>query len=95
MPAFSTKEVNAQLKSLPGWSRKGSTIQRTFTFADFLEGIAFVARVAKKAQKMNHHPDIDIRFDEVTLTLSTHDQGGVTDLDFSLARHCDAVFAKI
>jgi len=56
--------------------------------------IAFVRRIAKRAQKINHHPDIDIRFDRVTLTLSTHDEGGITEKDFTLARQCDVVFSK-
>jgi 4a-hydroxytetrahydrobiopterin dehydratase len=56
--------------------------------------IAFVRRIAKRAEKIQHHPDIDIRFDRVTLTLSTHDEGGVTEKDFLLARQCDEVFAK-
>jgi 4a-hydroxytetrahydrobiopterin dehydratase len=56
--------------------------------------IAFVRRIAKQAQKINHHPDIDIRFDQVTLILTTHDEGGITEKDFSLARQCDVVFAR-
>ena len=56
--------------------------------------IAFVRRIAKRAEKMNHHPDIDVRFDQVTLTLTTHDEGGITEKDFSLARECDGVFSK-
>jgi 4a-hydroxytetrahydrobiopterin dehydratase len=59
-----------------------------------LKGIDFVNRIARKAQKLNHHPDIDIRFDKVTLKLTTHDEGGITEQDFSLARQCDDVFAK-
>ena len=51
-------------------------------------------RVARKAQKANHHPDIDIRFNKVTLKLTTHDEGGITKKDFSLARQCDEVFSK-
>ena len=54
----------------------------------------FVNRIARKAQKANHHPDIDIRFDKVTLKLSTHDEGGITEKDFSLARQCDGVLAR-
>ncbi len=56
--------------------------------------IAFVHRIAKRAQKMNHHPDIDIRFDKVKLTLTTHDEGGITEKDFALARQCDEEFDK-
>ena len=56
--------------------------------------IAFVRRIAKQAQKINHHPDIDIRFDKVTLTLTTHDEGGITGKDFLLAGQCDVVFSR-
>ena len=67
---------------------------RTFKFDGFLNSITFVNRIAMNANKMNHHPDIDIRFDQVTLTLTTHDEGGITEKDFSLARQCDEVFFK-
>jgi hypothetical protein len=54
----------------------------------------FVKQVAAKAQKLNHPPDIDIRFDKVMLMLTTHDEGGITEMDFALAKQCDAVLAK-
>jgi 4a-hydroxytetrahydrobiopterin dehydratase len=60
-----------------------------------LNSIAFVNRIARRAQKMNHHPDIKICFDQVTLALTTHDEGGLTKKDFSLARQCDEVFTKL
>ena len=56
--------------------------------------ITFVRRIAKLAQKINHHPDINIRFDQVTLALTTHDEGGITEKDFFLARQCDVAFAR-
>ena len=56
--------------------------------------IAFVRRVAKRAEKNQHHPDIDIRYDKVTLALTTHDEGGLTEKDFTLAEQCDEIFAK-
>ena len=56
--------------------------------------IVFVRRIAKRAQKINHHPDIDVHFDQVTLTLTTHEAGGITAKDFNLARQCDVVFSK-
>ena len=59
-----------------------------------MKSIAFVNRIAGKAQKINHHPDIDIRFNKVTLKLTTHDEGGITGKDFFLAHQCDEVFAK-
>ena len=74
--------------------KRAQTICRTYKFADFLHSLDFVNRVAKKAQKLNHHPDIDIRYDKVKLTLTTHDAGGLTEKDFTMAEQCDEVFAK-
>jgi 4a-hydroxytetrahydrobiopterin dehydratase len=94
MPALTAKQVSLHLKTVPCWSKRAQTILRTFTFDGFENVIAFVNRVARKAQKFNHHPDIDIRFNKVTLKLTTHDEGGITEKDFSLARQCDEVFGK-
>jgi 4a-hydroxytetrahydrobiopterin dehydratase len=94
MPALTPKQVSLHLQAVPNWSKRAQTIFRTFKCEGFLNSIAFVNRIARRAQKSNHHPDIDIRFDKVTLTLTTHDEGGITGKDFSLARQCDAVFSK-
>jgi 4a-hydroxytetrahydrobiopterin dehydratase len=94
MPALTTKQITLHLKAVPDWSKRAQTILRTFKFEGFLESIAFVNRIARKAQRINHHPDIDIRFNKVTLKLTTHDEGGITEKDFSLARQCDEVSAK-
>jgi 4a-hydroxytetrahydrobiopterin dehydratase len=94
MPALNANQVKLHLKAIPDWSQRAQTICRTFKFEGFLMSIAFVRRIAKQAQKINHHPDIDIRFDRVTLTLTTHDEGGITEKDFSLAQVCDVVFAR-
>ena len=94
MPALTAKQVSLRLRAVPRWSKRAQTILRTFKFEGFLEGIAFVNRIARKAQKVNHHPDIDIRFDKVTLKLTTHAEGGITKKDFSLAGQCDEAFAK-
>jgi 4a-hydroxytetrahydrobiopterin dehydratase len=94
MPTMYSNEIKLHLQSVPNWSKRTQTILRTFKFAGFLKSIDFVNRIAAKADKMNHHPDIDVRFDQVTLTLSTHDQGGITEKDFLLAKQCDEVFAK-
>jgi 4a-hydroxytetrahydrobiopterin dehydratase len=94
MPALNTKQIKLHLKAVPDWTKRAQTICRTFKFGGFLMSIAFVRRIAKRAQKINHHPDIDIRFDKVTLTLTTHDEGGITKKDFSLARQCDEVFSR-
>ena len=95
MPALITKEINVCLKAVPDWLKRGQTICRTFQFESFMLGIAFVRRIAKQAEKINHHPDIDIRFDKVMLTLTTHDKGGITEKDFALARQCDEVYARL
>jgi 4a-hydroxytetrahydrobiopterin dehydratase len=94
MPALHSKEIKLHLQAVPNWSKRAQTILRTFKFEDFLKGIDFVNRIARRAQKINHHPDIDIRFDKVTLTLTTHDEGGITEKDFCLARQCDEVLSK-
>ena len=94
MPALTTEQASLRLSAVPNWSKRAQIILRTFKFERFLEGIEFVNRIARKAQKSNHHPDIDIRFDKVTLKLTTHDQGGITEKDFSLAKQCDEVFSK-
>ena len=73
----------------PDWSLEGQEISRTFTFADFNEAMGFVNRVALAAEVADHHPDIDIRWNKVTLTLSTHSEGGLTEKDLDLAAEID------
>jgi 4a-hydroxytetrahydrobiopterin dehydratase len=94
MPALTTRQIKLHLKAIPDWSKHAQTICRTFKFEGFMTSIDFVRRIAKQTLKINHQPDIDIRFDQVTLTLTTHDQGGITEKDFSLARKCDEVFSR-
>ena len=94
MPVLTIKQIGLHLTTVPDWTKRAQTIGRTYKFDGFLMSIAFVHRIAKRAQKMNHHPDIDIRFDKVKLTLTTHDEGGITEKDFALARQCDEVFSK-
>jgi 4a-hydroxytetrahydrobiopterin dehydratase len=94
MPALAAKQISFHLKAVPNWSKRAQTIFRTFKFEGFLKSIDFVNRIARKAQKINHHPDIDIRFDKVTLTLTTHDEGEITEKDFSMARQCDQVLSR-
>jgi len=89
MTTMTHQETIDELKNLPDWTHHAKTIARTYKFEGFLKSIAFVDQVAKRAQKLNHHPDIDIRFDQVMLTLTTHDAGGLTEKDFTLAEQCD------
>ncbi len=86
-------EVTDQLGSLPDWRElgpEGKAISATFKFADFKGALKFVNLVGDEAEAMNHHPDIDIRWNRVTLTQSTHSEGGLTALDFELARRISA-----
>lgn len=82
-------EVREALKSLPLWARQGKSIRRTYAFADFPAAIRFVSAIARVAEKAWHHPDIDIRWNKVTLTLTTHDEGGLTEKDFKIALQFD------
>ena len=89
MPKLTAPQIKTALGSVPEWRRKGHAISRTFQFKDFPAAIRFVNALARKAEKAWHHPDIDIRWNKVTLTLTTHDQGGITEKDFNLARQFD------
>ncbi|MBI3792370.1 MAG: 4a-hydroxytetrahydrobiopterin dehydratase [Gemmatimonadetes bacterium] len=82
--------IQRALGALPGWARKADVISKTYQRAAFLDGIAFVQRIAMEAEAMDHHPDIDIRYTKVTVTLSTHSAGGITQLDLDLAAKIDA-----
>jgi 4a-hydroxytetrahydrobiopterin dehydratase len=94
MPPLSPTQVSRRLKTVPGWAKRAGTIRRTFEFAGFLDSVDFVNRVAMKADKADHHPDIDIRWNRVTLALTTHSEGGLTAKDFSMARQCAGIFTR-
>jgi 4a-hydroxytetrahydrobiopterin dehydratase len=83
-------EIVAGLKKVPGWKREGGEISRLYTFSGFITAMAFVNHVAGLSESMDHHPDILVQYKKVTLTLSTHSAGGLTDLDFILAEKIDA-----
>jgi 4a-hydroxytetrahydrobiopterin dehydratase len=78
--------VTAELASVPGWTRAGGSITSTATLADFRAAMLYAGAVAYLAEDANHHPDILIQWNRVTLTLSTHSAGGLTSADFALAR---------
>lgn len=86
-------EVQGWLKAHPRWVLEGGMIRRTFAFGDFRGAMAFVSRVADAAEAADHHPDIDIRYSKVTLSLVTHDAGGLTSRDTKLAEDADALAA--
>jgi 4a-hydroxytetrahydrobiopterin dehydratase len=89
MPKLTVAETDQRLKTVNGWTREGDAIRKQFTFADFLQAIAFVNRLAPEAEKADHHPDILINYKRVTLTYSTHSEGGLTEKDFVGASAAD------
>jgi 4a-hydroxytetrahydrobiopterin dehydratase len=93
-PKLSDLEIQRTLATLPGWARRGDALAKTYAFGRFADGIAFVGRVARVADAMDHHPDLDIRYTKVTCTLSTHSAGGVTALDLELAAKIEGVAAE-
>ena len=95
MTALTHDEIIEEMKDLPDWAHHAKIITRTFKFDGFPKSITFVDQIARRAQKLNHHPDIDIRFDQVTLELTTHDAGGLTEADFTLAEQCDEEFDTV
>jgi 4a-hydroxytetrahydrobiopterin dehydratase len=90
MALLSDNEVQDRLGQLEtGWQREGDTIARRFTFDDFQGSIDFVNRITPPAEEMNHHPDLEISWNKVTVILSTHSQGGLTKNDFELAHRIE------
>ena len=89
MPKLTVAETDQRLKTVNGWTREGDAIRKQFTFADFLQAITFVNRLAPEAEKADHHPDIVINYKRVTLTYSTHSEGGLTEKDFVGAATAD------
>ncbi len=85
MAKLTAAEIAAALAGLTGWERRGDAIVKSWTFPTFAEGIRFVDRVAVEADQADHHPDIDVRWTTVTMSLSTHSAGGLTAKDFDLA----------
>jgi 4a-hydroxytetrahydrobiopterin dehydratase len=83
---LSDLEIRRALATLPGWARKGEALNKTYSFARFADGIRFIDQVAEVADGMNHHPDIDVRYTNITFSLSSHDAGGITQRDLDLAK---------
>ena len=89
MAKLTADQIKAALVDVPGWQRDGPAIRRTYTHKDFKGSIKFVNAVAKVADAADHHPDLEIQWDKVTLRLTTHSSGGLTAKDFDLAAKLD------
>ena len=79
-------QIKRELRAVKGWRLRGKRIYRLFVFEDFMQGMRFLNNVARLAESMNHHPDVAINYNKVRLSLTTHDEGGLTGKDFRLAR---------
>jgi len=86
---LNTESIKGWLSGRKGWKRRSNKLTKDFEFPSFRDSIVFVNRIASLADDVNHHPDIDIRYATVTVTLTTHDAGGITDKDLSLAEQID------
>ncbi|MEM1367848.1 MAG: 4a-hydroxytetrahydrobiopterin dehydratase [Cyanobacteria bacterium P01_H01_bin.15] len=87
-------EIEEQLTELPKWDYQNTELTRTFQFANFIESIAFVEQLVLPAEELGHHPDIDIRYNQVTIRLTTHDIGGIGPLDLSLAKTINEIYGE-
>jgi 4a-hydroxytetrahydrobiopterin dehydratase len=89
MALLSQTQIDEALKTLDGWTRDGDAIRKQFTFKGFPEAVAFVNRLVPDAERADHHPDITINYRRVTLSWSTHDEGGLTAKDIAGAKMAD------
>jgi 4a-hydroxytetrahydrobiopterin dehydratase len=91
MPLLEDTEIESRLADLDGWERAGAAIRKEFKRDDFVGSVRFVDALVEPAEDMGHHPDLEISWDTVTVTISTHSEGGLTANDFELAARIDAL----
>jgi len=91
MARLDDRQIEEKLSELDGWQRSGDAIEKTFELGDFQGSVDFVNRITPEAEEMNHHPDLSISWNKVTVTVTTHSEGGLTGGDFELAKRIDQV----
>ncbi len=91
MALLSNEEIESKLAELSGWTRKGEAIAKDYSCGDFVGSVKFVDGLVGPAEAMGHHPDLGVSWDTVTVTISTHSEGGLTAADFELAAKVDAL----
>ena len=91
MTLLSDQEIDQRLGSLDGWERDGDAIARTFDRGDFVGSVGFVEKLVEPAEGMNHHPDLEISWNKVRVSITNHAEGGLTANDFELAAKIDAL----
>ena len=92
---LSPSEIKDRLSDAPGWEHRGDAIRKQYRFASFADSIAFVTRLAFEAEAADHHPDLHVSYRNVTVTWSTHSEGGVTARDFAGADQSDMIAARL
>ena len=92
MALLSDSEIEERLARLPEWRRAGDAIRRTYECGDFVGSVNFVESMVSPAESLGHHPDLEVSWDRVTVTISTHSEGGLTKADFELAAELDAQY---
>jgi 4a-hydroxytetrahydrobiopterin dehydratase len=95
MAKLGTEEARQRVQQLPGWTLDGDLIRRQFTFAGFPDAVAFIVRLGFAAESVDHHPDLLVNYKRVTVSYSTHSEGGLTDKDFEGARTAAAIAAMM
>jgi 4a-hydroxytetrahydrobiopterin dehydratase len=88
-------EIQERLKSINGWKQNGKTIQQTFRFKNFINAIAFVNELVEPAETAGHHPDLEISYNKVTVSMTSHDAGGLTSKDFDMAMTISELAEKL
>jgi 4a-hydroxytetrahydrobiopterin dehydratase len=91
MTKLSDDEVRSALEDLPGWTFESDALRKEFRFGGFRAAIGFIVRLADEAQAARHHPDLENHYNRVIVSLTTHDEGGVTDADVALARAIESI----
>jgi 4a-hydroxytetrahydrobiopterin dehydratase len=91
MALLTDQEIEERLGSLNGWTREGDAVTKTFENGDFVGSVKFVDSLVEPAEGMNHHPDLELSWDKVKVSITNHAQGGLTENDFELARKIDAL----
>ena len=91
MALLGVDEIHKRLEDVEGWERSGNSIRKQFTLDDFVGSVRFVDRLVEPAEEMGHHPDLEVSWNKVTVKLSTHSEGGLTEADFELAKRIDAL----
>lgn len=96
MVRLNEEEINNKLKELKNWNREGNYLVRRMKFKDFVSTIEFVNKIVPIAEELEHHPDLEIKdYNNLIIRLTTHDEGGITELDFELAKRIEDIFASL